>query len=137
MSFKFSRRSRAKLDTCDTALIAVAKGTLALNIMDITVVEGHRDQLKQTQYYNDGASKVQWPNGKHNQLPSEAMDLAPYIDGSISWNKLHCCVLAGMVLAVAAGLGVRLRWGGNWDMDTEPVTDQDFQDLVHFELVAR
>jgi peptidoglycan L-alanyl-D-glutamate endopeptidase CwlK len=31
-------------------------------------------------------------------------------------------------------LGVKLRWGGNWDRDGEPVTDQDFQDLVHFEL---
>lgn len=32
-------------------------------------------------------------------------------------------------------LGIDIRWGGNWDMDGEPVTDQNFQDLVHFELV--
>jgi len=32
-------------------------------------------------------------------------------------------------------LEVDLRWGGNWDMDGEPITDQDFQDLVHFEEV--
>jgi peptidoglycan L-alanyl-D-glutamate endopeptidase CwlK len=28
----------------------------------------------------------------------------------------------------------RLRWGGDWDMDTK-VSDNDFDDLVHFELV--
>jgi hypothetical protein len=32
-------------------------------------------------------------------------------------------------------VGVMIRWGGNWDMDGEPITDQDFQDLVHFELI--
>ena len=31
-------------------------------------------------------------------------------------------------------LGVRLRWGGDWDSDLE-VDDNDFDDLPHFELV--
>jgi hypothetical protein len=64
------------------------------------------------------------------------MDLVPIINGKASWNKLHCCILAGMVQAAAIEItGKKLRWGGNWDMDHEPITDQDFQDLVHFEEV--
>jgi hypothetical protein len=30
---------------------------------------------------------------------------------------------------------LKLRWGGDWDMDTE-VKDNKFDDLVHFELVG-
>ena len=78
---------------------------------------------------------MKWPDGKHNKMPSEAVDVVPYINGKASWDKLHCCVLAGIVLACAVRLGESVRWGGNWDMDGEPITDQDFQDLVHFELV--
>jgi len=37
------------------------------------------------------------------------------------------------MLAAAALAKVKIRWGGNWDMDGEPVTDQEFQDLVHYE----
>ena len=57
----------------------------------------------------------------------------PVINGKLSWEKEHCLVLAGMVLAIGKTLGHSIRWGGNWDMDGEPITDQDFQDLVHFE----
>lgn len=30
-------------------------------------------------------------------------------------------------------MGVTLRWGGDWDSDTE-VNDNSFDDLVHFEI---
>ena len=48
---------------------------------------------------------------------------------------MHCCVLAGIILTCAVKRGIKIRWGGNWDMDSEPITDQDFQDLVHYERV--
>ena len=31
-------------------------------------------------------------------------------------------------------MGIDLRWGGDWDRDTE-VRDNTFDDLVHFEIV--
>ena len=31
-------------------------------------------------------------------------------------------------------MGINLRWGGDWDRDTE-VRDNDFDDLVHFKIV--
>ena len=30
--------------------------------------------------------------------------------------------------------GIPLRWGGDWDVDTE-LKDNDFDDLPHFELL--
>ena len=34
----------------------------------------------------------------------------------------------------AVELGIRLRWGGDWDGDNE-LRDQTFNDLVHFEVI--
>ena len=133
MSLQFSNRSEEKLSQCSYGIQAVMRKSLAMEIMDFSIVEGYRDEQKQTEYFLSGQSKVEWPDGKHNTVPSKAVDAVPYVAGSLSWNKLHCCVLAGIILTVAKTLSVKIRWGGNWDMDQEPITDQYFQDLVHFE----
>ena len=101
-------------------------------IIDFSIICGHRTKEKQNSLYPK-FTRVKWPNSKHNSLPSKAVDLVPYINGKISWNKLHCCILAGIVLTCAKNLDIKIRWGGNWDMDSEPITDQYFQDLVHYE----
>lgn len=133
MRFKFGKSSNQKLSTASIELQFIMRDALETGIMDFSITEGHRKKAEQNRYYATGKSKVQWPNGKHNSDPSEAVDAVPYINGKSSYNKLHCCVLAGIILTCAARRGIRLRWGGNWDMDGEPITDQDFQDLVHFE----
>ena len=134
MQYNFGKTSTSKLETVDPDLQEIMQDALESGIMDFSITEGHRGKAQQNRYFDLGKSKVKFPDGKHNKLPSEAVDAAPYINGKISWNKLHCCVLAGIILACAAKKGIKLRWGGNWDMDNEPITDQDFQDLVHYEL---
>ena len=135
--FKYGKASQKRLDTCDATMQLVLNKALAKGIMDITIVQGHRGKEEQNEYYyaDPQKSRVKWPDGKHNRVPSDAIDAAPFINGKISWNNLHCCVLAGIILATGEELGVKIRWGGNWDMDSEPITDQDFQDLVHYERV--
>ena len=135
MSFNFGRTSSDNLSTTKPNIQMVMIDAISLGIMDFSIIEGHRGMVLQNKYYDLGKSKVKFPDGKHNKITSEAVDAAPFINGKVSWNKLHCCVLAGIILACAAKLGVKLRWGGNWDMDSEPITDQDFQDLVHYEEV--
>lgn len=132
---QFGQASLKNLNTIVYSLRSVFERALNYEVIDFSIIEGHRPKETQDRYFNDGKSKVQWPNSKHNIMPSKAGDAAPYVNGTISWNKQHCCVLAGVILAAAAELGIRVRWGGNWDMDNEPITDQDFQDLVHYEVV--
>lgn len=132
---KFGRASTGRMAMLSYDLQWVLREALALEIIDFSVACTYRNEEDQNRAYREGKSRVRWPNGKHNRNPSEAVDAVPYINGKMSWNKLHCCVLAGVILAVAKKLGVRVRWGGNWDMDSEPITDQDFQDLTHFEEV--
>lgn len=135
MNFYFSQKSISKLHGLTYKLQEVARETLRLGIMDFSIVCGFRGEAEQNEFFKKGKSKVQWPDSRHNRWKAEAMDLVPWVAGRSSYNKQHCCVLAGLVLAMAKLKRINLRWGGNWDMDSEPITDQDFQDLVHFEEV--
>lgn len=130
----FSRVSKQRLETCDLRLQELFNDVV--RTFDCTIVEGHRGEKKQNEYYSEGKSKVQFPNGKHNKTPSEGIDVAPYINGKISWDFRHCLYFAGFVKGVAEKHGIKIRWGGDWDMDNEAMTDQNFQDLVHFELIG-
>lgn len=135
--FIFGENSSKHLSQVHPDLRAIAELALSWGIMDFTIYTSIRPKGEQNRAYMMGDSKVQWPNSKHNILKpedlSDAMDIAPYINGNISWETSHCIFLAGIMSAAAAELGIGMRWGGDWDMDGEPITDQSFNDLVHFE----
>ena len=127
---KFSDRSRSRLVTCDPRLQQVFEAVV--RNFDCTILEGHRDELRQNRMADEGKSQVRWPDGKHNATPSLAVDVAAY---PIAWDdRKRQTLFAGYVLATARAMGVDLRWGGDWDRDTE-VRDNSFDDLVHFEIV--
>ena len=99
---------------------------------DLTIICGHRNKEDQDEAFRTGKSKVQWPNGKHNSQPSLAVDAVPY---PIDWNdKDRFYHFAGFVRGVAAQLGIKIRWGGDWDGDFN-LKNQNFFDLPHWELV--
>jgi peptidoglycan LD-endopeptidase CwlK len=126
----FGSSSRRQLQTCDQRLRKVFEEVLRK--FDCTVLCGYRNEEDQNKAYDQGRSKVRYPHGKHNTNPSRAVDVAPY---PIDWENLdRFYYFAGYVMNEARNQGIRLRWGGDWDSDTE-VTDNDFNDLVHFELV--
>ena len=129
---RFSARSKQKLATCHEDLQRVMNQVVKM--YDCTILCGHRDEEAQTSAYNAGKSKVKWPNSKHNATPSEAVDAAPY---PIDWNDLERFRrFAWFVKGVAAGMGIVIRIGADWDSDND-ITDQTFHDLPHFELVKQ
>ncbi len=128
---KFSEKSHAKLSTCHLLLQRVFHEVV--RDFDCTILEGHRDEVRQNQMVDEGKSQVRWPDGKHNTVPSLAVDVAAY---PIDWeDRERQTLFAGYVLATAKAIGITLRWGGDWDRDTE-VRDNSFDDLVHFEIVG-
>ena len=138
---KYGNTSIARLDSCHRDIITIF--SIVIEKYDNTIICGHRTQEEQDKAFNEGYSKVQWPNGKHNSLPSMAVDAAPYfIDiKGIDWNDIPAiCYFAGKVKAIADELydleliDHKLRWGGDWDGDNRNA-DQKFNDYVHFELV--
>jgi len=131
----FSKRSERRLETVDLALQHLMRQALALELIDFSIVEGFRPRQIQDEYYAKGTSKVRWPNSRHNAQPyAMAVDAVPYVRNTLSYNYNHCCFLAGVIMSLAKKISVHIRWGGNWNGDLEPITDQDFQDLVHYEL---
>lgn len=131
---KLSLVSINRLATCDPRLQIVCE--IAIEIMDFAVISGHRNQADQDAAFAAGTSKIKWPNGKHNKNPSQAVDLAPY---PLDWSNKPKAVarfylLAGVILAVADILRIKIRWGGDWDGDWD-LFDQNFDDLGHFEIV--
>lgn len=154
--FSYGRASRRRLGSCHVDLQRIADMALSLGLMDITVVCGHRSQEEQDALYPE-FTRVKYPHSKHNTNPSIAIDLAPYhpvygyLSGSeeqigkiafkekislaeaSSFIKSEYHRLAGIILTCAKHLGIDLRWGGDWDSDSNTL-DQNFIDLPHFEL---
>ena len=100
---------------------------------DMKVIEGERSKERQKQLVEEGASKTL--NSKHIIQAdgwAHAVDVAPY---PIDWNNVApYYYMAGRIIELARTQGVKVRWGGDWDMDGD-LTEEKFLDLVHFELV--
>jgi len=126
---KFGTKSKKRLKTCDEDLIFLFE--IVVKYFDCSVLEGHRGKKLQNKYFKEGKSKLKFPEGNHNKKPSKAVDVVPY---PISFSdRERMTYFAGFVKGVAAILGIPIRWGGDWNSNTE-VKDNDFDDLPHFEL---
>lgn len=138
---QFGATSRQRLLTCDFRLRTVL--FKAIEVVDFTVIEGHRDKAGQDTAFAAGATQLRWPNGKHNRLPSNAVDIAPvYYEGGklqIDWKDLIAFGrIMGVVQCIAFQEKVRLRFGLDWDGDFRSVDrdpSESFLDAPHIELV--
>ena len=157
--YSFGKQSLQNLSSCSEELRRVAYRALGYGLMDFSVIEGHRDQHTQDKYYDMGVSKVKWPDGKHNSLPSKAFDLNPYdhrfkcgligndiqvrhfmVTYKMSMSDVRSYIttqyhrMAMLISAAAKEEKVPMRWGGDWDRDND-ILDQSFNDLAHFERI--
>lgn len=153
---EFSTISRQRLSSCDERLQRLF--LRLVETYDCSIIEGHRSKDAQDLAVAQRRSKTPWPTSKHNGLPSRAVDAGPYIPGRrIPWPVVPEFLqnlpqaqqaaltayikdiaqwhhFAGHVERLAEEMGIRLRWGGDWDRDRN-VANQIFDDLPHFELV--
>ena len=126
---KFGNKSKLNLLSCDYRLQEVFNEVI--KHVDCSVLEGRRNEEIQNKLFEEGKTKVRYPEGRHNAQPSRAVDVAPY---PIDWEdreRFH--LFSGFVLGVASGMGITLRWGGDWNMNFE-VDDNKFDDFPHFEI---
>ncbi|MCC2615948.1 M15 family peptidase [Aestuariibacter halophilus] len=137
----YSRTSRDRLATCHEDLQLIFNELIGM--VDHSILCGHRGKEEQNQAYAENKSRVKWPDGKHNEYPSLAVDAAPYFIelGNVDWNDLIALAcFAGQVIMMARRLydegeiSHLVRWGGDWDRDGRNA-DQEFNDFVHFELI--
>lgn len=130
----FGKKSKEKLAQLHPDLQKVLNE--AIKHYDFTILEGHRDQATQDKYYAEGKSKVKYPQSKHNTIPSEAVDLAPYYNTAphIRWNNTNdFSYLAGFIRGIALSMGIKIRWGGDFNRNNE-IGDDNLVDMPHHEL---
>ena len=72
---KFGKRSKERLETCDNRLQLVFNEVI--RYVDCSILEGHRSGERQNKLFEEGKTKVKYPNGRHNANPSRAVDVAP------------------------------------------------------------
>ena len=121
MTYALGATSLSRLTGVHPDLVKVVKLAITKTDLDFTVLEGMRTVERQRQLLAKGATKTM--NSRH--LTGHAVDLAPVIDGAVSWDWPLYHRLAKTVKAAAAELGVPLIWGGDW---------RTFKDGPHWEL---
>jgi len=134
----FSVTSKQRLETCDPRLQELLNE--AIEHIDFVVLEGHRGEAAQNEAVRKGTSKLPWPKGNHNSLPSRAVDIAPYFIGTgVDWADLIAFGrLMGFIQCLAIQRGIKLRFGLDWDGDFRSVNrdpNESFLDAPHIELV--
>ena len=151
----FGTSSQTRLKELHPDLQLVMNETL--DIMDISIAVGFRTKEAQQAAYASGNSKVQWPNSKHNQQPSLAVDVYPCVFGikalmgtpdqitqimtMFKCNKQQAndyvlkeiYAMQKIIKGVANRHNIRIVWGGDWDNDGN-IYNNSFNDLGHFEL---
>jgi len=136
---EFGTQSRAHLSTANTALQSIA--VEVLRIKDHSILKGYRGQTEQHEAFAAGASELDWPDGKHNGRPSDALDVKTYpvpeaeteaeAEQLLREEQLY---LLGLYVGIAYSMGVILRTGADWDRDGE-IIDNGFDDFFHVEIV--
>lgn len=134
----FGKKSLTILQRVHPDLVDVL--TEAIKLVDFTVTYGHRTLEEQQALYAQGrttpgkiVTKCDGVNNKsaHQGDPSLAVDLAPW---PVDWsNRNRFYFLAGVIMGVASHMGVKIRWGGDFNRNGD-LTDDDFVDIPHFEL---
>tara|TARA_R110000796_G_scaffold181330_3_gene297952 strand:- start:1918 stop:2388 length:471 start_codon:yes stop_codon:yes gene_type:complete len=153
----FGKKSKERLKTCHVDVQKVLNLAISRSKIDFGISEGHRSVEKQQSYYAigrtidlrrgtitnvDGVVK----KGKHNYLPSQAVDIYVWhpvkeTRKKISYDGLHLSYIAGLVDACSQELFEKgeithkVRWGGNWDSDGIIKFDQRLNDMPHFEII--
>lgn len=144
----YGSTSQARLDTCNANIQLVMQRAIgklpwtdpvsSITINDATIIEGHRNKERQDYAFETHKSEKQWPDSRHNRLPSDAVDAAVYHPARphIHWSdKDEMEAFSRLVLECAAEENVDMTWGGDWDddgvrVDQDP--DEGFFDGPHF-----
>lgn len=123
---RFSQRSKDRLATCHEDLERVATLALKYSPYDFGITEGVRTIERQKELFDSGKSKTM--NSRHlanSNGDSEALDIAVYIDGKITWEIGYYRKVAQAFFEAAIDLGIQIEWGGLW---------RTFVDGPHYQL---
>ena len=113
MGFTLTSADERKLVGVNPWLVSVVRDVALIAPVRFKVVEGIRTKTRQRQLLKEGTTKTL--NSKH--LIGRAVDIAPIIDGKVSWDWKDFTPLVDCAREVSAGFGVPLVFGYDWGWD--------------------
>ena len=141
MTYVLGAKSKERLKGVHPKLVEVVEMAIQLTAQDFMVLEGVRTPARQKELYAQGRNgdkrpKVTWTlNSNHfvNKTTGygHAVDLVPF---PVDWSHKKLDVVSKAMFAAADTLGVKIRWGADWDRDGKP-REKGESDSPHFELV--
>ena len=149
--YELGKKSLNKLALVHPDLARVVKRAISLSEQDFTVVEGIRTLERQKELVATGKSKTL--NSRH--LNGHAVDLAPWVNGTIEWDDVkRFDTIANAMLQAAIAEKVEVLWGSAWDLalnyrvssvdaleaylyDCKTKGKKPFLDRPHFQLTWR
>lgn len=125
--YKLSKRSLSRLEGIEPDLIELLKEAIKTSPYDFGIPRegGLRTAEDQHILFLKGASKCDGYKRKSKHQLGLAFDIYGYVDGKPTWDKIILTNIAYHILMVAASMGIKLTWGGNW---------KNFKDMPHFEI---
>jgi peptidoglycan L-alanyl-D-glutamate endopeptidase CwlK len=124
MPYSFGSRSLGRLEGIHPDLRKVMDRAIATTDIDFTVLEGMRTMSRQRKLVASGASRTL----RSRHLTGHAVDIAPLVDGKVSWDWPIYHRLAPTIKKAAQDVGVKIEWGGDW---------RSFKDGPHWQLPWR
>lgn len=121
MSFKLGKRSLSNLEGVHPDLVKVVNRAIELTQVDFTVIEGLRTKERQAQLLKE--KKTTTNNSRH--ITGHAVDLAAWVDGTVSWDWKHYYIIEKAMKQAASELTIPIEWGGDW---------KSFKDAPHWQL---
>lgn len=121
MAFHLSEKSLRRLEGVKPDLVKVVKRAIEITPIDFLVVEGLRTRERQKYLFDKGATRTL--NSRH--ITGDAVDIAPIVDGKVSWDWEHFYPLEVAMKQAAKECGVPIEWGGDW---------VSFKDGPHWQL---
>lgn len=149
MNYAWDDRSCGVLNELRQDLRTVIEGAAKVCPVEFQLVDGARTIDEQRKLFAAGKSKINPDSldpkelveqAKHvvNKIEpkARAVDIVLRVSGkaALAYDRTHLAFVAGVIVSEGARRNIPIRWGGNWDRDGEVITDQTFQDLVHFEV---
>ena len=116
MSFKLSERSLSRLEGVDERIVAVAKYAIGITKVDFGIphLGGLRTMDQQRELFEKGASQTM----KSKHLEGIAIDTVAYVGPRVSWEINLYDDIADAMKEAAKDVGVKLRWGAAWHIDS-------------------
>jgi peptidoglycan L-alanyl-D-glutamate endopeptidase CwlK len=116
MTFAFGSRSLRRMSGIHPDLRKVMDRAITITDMDFTVLEGLRTLAQQRKYYSIGKSRTM----RSRHLTGHAIDIAPLVDGKITWDWAIYDRFAPVVKQAAQDVGIKIEWGGDWNWRDGP-----------------